>query len=108
MLAGESAAVAREGSRLCAEAWSYRVPACANLVVGTIEGDAAEQSWDNVGRALAAMAAVVDQEGAMVLCTDLSQRPGRASNGSSAPRTWSKWSAKSTMNVLPTRWRPWS
>jgi nickel-dependent lactate racemase len=76
VLAGESAAVAREGSRLCAEAWSYRVPACANLVIGTIEGDAAEQSWDNLGRALAAMATVVDQEGAMVLCTDLSQRPG--------------------------------
>ena len=76
VLAGESAAVEREGSRLCAEAWGYQVPACASLVVGTIEGDAAEQSWDNVGRALAAMTAVVDQEGAVVLCTDLSERPG--------------------------------
>jgi nickel-dependent lactate racemase len=76
VLAGESAAVGREGSRLCAEAWGYRVPARANLVVGTIEGDTAEQSWENVGRALAAMTAVVDQEGAMVLCTVLVQRPG--------------------------------
>lgn len=76
VLAGESAAVAREGSRLCAQAWGYRVPASASLVVGTIEGDATEQSWDNVGRALAAMAVVVDQEGAMVLCSDLSEPPG--------------------------------
>jgi len=76
VLAGESAAVAREGNRLSAEAWGYRVPSCASLVLGTIEGDATEQSWDNVGRALAAMSTVADQEGALVLCTDLSQRPG--------------------------------
>ncbi len=76
VLAGDSAAVAREGSQACAEIWNYPVPARANLVVCTIEGDAAEQSWDNLGRALAAAATVVDPEGAIVVCTELSQRPG--------------------------------
>jgi hypothetical protein len=57
----------------------YRVPACASLVAGTIEGDAAEQSWDNVGRALAAMSGRGRPGRAVVLCTDLSERLGRVS-----------------------------
>ncbi len=50
VLAGDRDAVLGEGGRLCEEAWSYDVPNRAMLVVATIEGGAAQQSWENVGR----------------------------------------------------------
>ena len=77
VLAGEPAAVFREGSRLCDEAWSFYVPQRANLVVATIEGKA-HQTWENVGRALAAAARAVSADGAVAICTELAERPGPA------------------------------
>jgi nickel-dependent lactate racemase len=54
------------------------VPRRAELVVATIEGGAAEQTWQNVGRALAAAAHALGEEGAVALCTDLAEAPGPA------------------------------
>jgi nickel-dependent lactate racemase len=76
VLGGESQAVFREGDRLCEEAWSFSVPRRAELVVATIEGEAGEQTWHNVGRALAAASHVVDEHGAVAICTDLAEAPG--------------------------------
>lgn len=76
VLAGELDAVRREGSRLCEAAWSFSVPARASLVVATIEGDATQQTWENVGRALAAASHALDDDGAIVICSDLAESPG--------------------------------
>jgi nickel-dependent lactate racemase len=78
VLAGDVQAVFRQGSRLCDEAWSFSVPQRASLVVATILGDATQQTWENVGRALAAASRAVSQEGAVAICTDLSERLGPA------------------------------
>jgi len=76
VLAGDAGAVARAGSQLCEDAWTYWVPHRANLVVATIEGDATQQTWDNVARALFATSHVVREEGAVAICTELAQRLG--------------------------------
>ncbi|MBI3839602.1 MAG: DUF2088 domain-containing protein [Planctomycetia bacterium] len=78
VLAGELEAVFREGSELCAAAWSYRVPRRADLVIATIEGDATQQTWDNFARAMAAASHCVSPGGAIAICTDLAQPCGAA------------------------------
>lgn len=78
VLGGEPDAVIKRGRALCREAWSYEVPRRASLVVVGIDGDSAQQTWDNVGRALAAARGAVAEEGAIALCTDLEVRPGPA------------------------------
>ena len=78
VLAGECQAVLREGRRRCDEAWSCSVPSRASLVVATIEGDASQQTWNNVARALAAASRAVSVNGAVTICCELSQRLGPA------------------------------
>lgn len=78
VLAGEVDAVEREGERLCREAWSFAVPRRANLVVTTIEGSEAEQTWENVGRALASAARSVNDGGDVAICTELAAAIGPA------------------------------
>jgi nickel-dependent lactate racemase len=76
VVAGDPAAVNRAGAPLCEAAWTFSVPAPASLVVTTIEGDAAQQSWENVARALAAAARALDDDGAVVVCSELAEPPG--------------------------------
>lgn len=78
VLAGGLDAVAAAGERLSQQAWSCAVPSRAALTVATIDGDASQQTWENVGRALASTARAVDDEGAILLLTDLSDAPGAA------------------------------
>ena len=56
VLAGDPLAVYRAGRALCDEAWSFSLPQRAALVIASIEGDASEQTWDSVARALATAA----------------------------------------------------
>lgn len=78
ILAGDTASVIREGTRLCQEAWSFVVPERASLVVAAIEGDPSQQTWENVGRALSAASRAVRDDGAIALCTALDERLGPA------------------------------
>jgi nickel-dependent lactate racemase len=78
VLAGTPESVHRRGNALCREAWSCAVPRRAELVVAAIEGDRGQQSWENVGRALAAASRAVTDDGAIALCTELADGPGPA------------------------------
>ena len=78
VLAGEVESVFAHGERLCREAWSYSVPRRASLVVASIEGDPAEQTWENVARALSAASRCVEEDGAIAVCTELETKPGNA------------------------------
>ena len=78
VLVGQSETVRRQAQQLYRAAWSWQAPQQASLVVAAIEGDAAEQTWENVGRALETAAALVEEGGAIALCTDLAARPGPA------------------------------
>lgn len=78
VLAGEVDRVFREGRSRCEAAWSYEVPRRASLVVASVAGDPMEQTWENLGRALAAASRAVAPDGAIAVCTDLGAEPGPA------------------------------
>lgn len=56
--------------------WTSPSPRQAGLVVAGIAGGHGQQTWRNVGRALAAAARVVVQDGAIAICTELDTPPG--------------------------------
>jgi nickel-dependent lactate racemase len=76
ILAGHLEAVIDRASHLCREAWSFDVPERAKLVVAAIDGDARQQTWDNVGRAVAAARRIVSDNGVIAVCTELAAAPG--------------------------------
>jgi len=78
VVAGQTAAVRRQARRLYAAAWRYAVPRRASLVVAAVEGSPAQQTWDNVGRAVAAAGPLVEDGGAIAVCCDLEAEPGPA------------------------------
>ena len=77
-LAGAPESVAKRGRRLCDAAWSCQLPHRSRFVIATIEGGRSEQTWENFARALSAALAAVDDEGGILLCTDLCCSPGPA------------------------------
>ena len=78
VLAGALPAVCKRGKRLCREAWAYTVPHRASLVVASIAGDATQQTWQNLARAIAAASRAVAAEGVIAICSDLAEQPGPA------------------------------
>ncbi|MEN6449401.1 MAG: lactate racemase domain-containing protein [Thermoguttaceae bacterium] len=77
-LAGEPDAVRRRGRELYHAAWDWPVSDRAGLVVAALEGGAAQQTWENVGRALHVAGRFVEEGGAIAVCCGLSARPGPA------------------------------
>ena len=78
VLAGQMAAVRQRATDLYEAAWRYSVPRRASLVVAAVEGGYAQQTWDAVGRALAAAGSLVDEGGVIAVCCDLADEPGPA------------------------------
>ncbi len=78
VLAGEVVAVEAEARRLYRAAWHFSVPRRASLVLAAIEGNSQEQTWENVGRALASAAGLVEDGGAIAICSELADPPGPA------------------------------
>jgi len=76
VLAGQCDVVRRRGQDLYRAAWLCPAKQQAGLVVATIEGDAGHQTWENLGQALQTASCFVEADGAVVLCCDLSARPG--------------------------------
>jgi nickel-dependent lactate racemase len=76
VLAGQHDRVIARGRELCRQAWSVDVPGPVDLVVAAIEGDDEQQTWDNVGRAIAAAQRIVSENGAIAICTELAKPPG--------------------------------
>jgi nickel-dependent lactate racemase len=70
-VAGEPQAVGRFTRKFYRQHWSTQSPQRANLVVAIIAGGPLAQTWDNVGRALAAAERLVDDDGAIAICTNL-------------------------------------
>jgi hypothetical protein len=48
------------------------------LLVATITGSAASQTWSNVARALQTAEQVLEEGGAVAICTNLAEPPGRS------------------------------
>ena len=78
VLAGEVGCVARRAQQLYDAAWSWSVPRQASLVVAAIEGGPVQQTWHNLGRALDVALPLVEDGGAIALCSSLAAEPGPA------------------------------
>ena len=78
VLASTAVGVRAEGERLAKATWHHEVSAKAQLVIASIEGNHQQQTWTNFGRALHAASQVVQDQGVIVLCTDLQCGPGPA------------------------------
>ena len=76
VVAGEVGAVARRCHALYREAWGCAVPRRASLVVAAIQGGPVQQTWHNFGQALAAAAPLVEDGGAIAVCSDIVAAPG--------------------------------
>ena len=78
IVAGEVGEVSKCARRLFDDAWQHRVAAQAQLVVATIEGGPRQQSWQNLGRAIANAATLVEEDGAIAVVCELAEEPGPA------------------------------
>lgn len=72
VLAGETKTVAERSGALCNEAWRVDLNRRASLVIASLPGGVEEQTWDNFSRALRNASRAVADEGAIVLCTEIS------------------------------------
>jgi nickel-dependent lactate racemase len=78
VLAGQSESVAQRGAEAYRGAWGGTVARPASLAVAAIGGGPSQQTWENLGRALAAAQAVVEDGGAIAVCCELQVAPGPA------------------------------
>lgn len=78
VIAGDPNAVADAASRMYTNIWRREVDAVRKLAVAALGGPRREQTWDNLGLALLAAEEVLAPGGAIALCTELAERPGRA------------------------------
>jgi len=76
IVAGCEAAANAAANEATREVWHAKAPRRASLVVAAVTGGPAEQSWENLGRAVALAAEVVDDDGTIVVCCDLRDPPG--------------------------------
>jgi nickel-dependent lactate racemase len=76
VFAGDVDAVLTAGGAAYQAAWRCEVPARVGLVVVGVAGDKAQQTWDNVGRALQAAGRVAAGNGDVVICSELAEPLG--------------------------------
>lgn len=78
VIAGDTEEVDRRSHHLADAIWKFPQRHRASIVVATLPGDRAQQSWSNVARALDAALRVVTDDGTVAICCDLKTRPGRS------------------------------
>jgi nickel-dependent lactate racemase len=78
VLAGQTESVRRQGQQLYRAAWSCPPADRVDLVVAGIEGGAAQQTWENLGRALSSAGNFVTEDGSIVVCSELAAQFGPA------------------------------
>jgi len=78
VFAGVPVLVTQQAQASYRQTWCCTAELRAALVIVTIPGGPEQQTWQNVGRALAAAAMVVEEDGAIVVCSELTDLPGRA------------------------------
>lgn len=76
VLGGAFDAVFDRGEQSCGDAWSFEPPFAASLVVAGIVGGATDQTWDALSRAVAVAAKWCEDDGAIVVCSELASPPG--------------------------------
>jgi nickel-dependent lactate racemase len=78
VLAGEPQAVAAKSAELARQRWSYRISERVSLVIATVTSRHAGQPWDDIARAVAMARRLLDDEGALAVCSNLDESPGQS------------------------------
>lgn len=78
VLAGEPTAVAQASAELSRQRWSLESPQQVGLVIATVTGGPESQNWTSVGRALATAERLIEDGGAVAICSNLSEPPGHS------------------------------
>ncbi len=76
VLAGEPSVVGAESQSLARGRWALEIPQQVSLLIATVGGGPEAQTWANVGRALAMAERLVEDGGAVAVCSNLSEPPG--------------------------------
>ena len=76
VFAGEPGVVAESATAKYRDVWRRSVDDAGDLLIATVAGAAAEQSWENIGRALLAADEVLEPGGAIAICSELAESPG--------------------------------
>ena len=76
VLAGEPQAVACVSDEFCEQQWLLQSPQRVSLLVATITGGPSAQTWANVGRVLEAAEELVEEGGAIAICSNLEEQLG--------------------------------
>lgn len=87
VVAGQVDAVRSAGRELYETAWGCTVPRRARLVVAAIEGGPFQQTWQNVAQAVATAGPLVEDDGAIAVCSALNAEPGPAVQRLSSSRS---------------------
>ena len=77
VLAGQPQSVAQQAASKYCQTWGCETELRGDLVIATLTGDASQQTWQNLGRAVAAAEAVLAPGGAIAICSELADPPGR-------------------------------
>ncbi|PQO40311.1 hypothetical protein C5Y96_01695 [Blastopirellula marina] len=75
---GEASQVQALADQQLAEHWQPSVPTLAGAVIALVTGGQLGQTWENAARALANVEDLVRPGGAIILATEIRQRPGLA------------------------------
>ena len=78
VVAGEARAVVQESLATCRELWSCQVSQTASLVIATIDDGHPTQSWENVARAVGAAQGVLQDDGALAICSPPLESPSKS------------------------------
>ena len=78
ILAGDPQALESNVQATMTELWGPQVDKTFDCVVALIDGGSTQQSWDSVARVLSSASPLVRADGALIICSQLDQRPGRA------------------------------
>lgn len=74
--AGDPKAVSRASTQEYKRIWSCHVESKHQLAIAHITGDASQQTWECIGRAIRIATRAVEPGGRIAICSELAQRPG--------------------------------
>ena len=69
VLAGEPTEIHKQAQEAYRSVWHNAVSSKAALIIATLTGEPEEQTWENLGRALAAASTIVAPGGAIAICS---------------------------------------
>jgi nickel-dependent lactate racemase len=107
VIAGEPEAVAARCDELSKQLWSFHAPRRASLVIASITGPEREQTWENVARALATVEGLVEEHGAIAICSDVQVDVGPALGRLVGNSDWERMERDARNDHSEDSWPAW-